>query len=722
MRGLFRKRRTIGQQGAVSIYLMAATASMMLLTALLIDLARVAAFRQHAELAVKAGVRSVLSSYDPLLFERYGLFVRGGDPAEELFGRTLSGHAEEGSEGELRLLDIEWDRSEVTESRPLADQALFRQQVAEEMKYRAPVDLTLELASRFRGVSAAVREAGAAADALERMKQAYDRREQALDDAMRLQQRAGSRMAQAADGLVPRPPAAWSGGLPAGPVENVADAVLRYEDYVNRKMREREDGATPDDDAAAYEKGVSDLADKLGSAAGAASSAEADLREAAEAVGQAESANAEMQAIADQAQAEETTAPEAEASDTPADQDALRNYRELRSRLTGLVLDGAFFAGFREELDAQRSETGKLAEAERRFAELAAAVPGSFGLGGALRDRADALQSAYGDFCERYGNGGTVPRSREQTVAQHRTGDAERNAFEREAGQSWNEASGLLGALRGLQPSAEDKEAFRKVEQLASDNLEWNRQEREQAASDLGSSPSAGRDKALRSTEGWLDGLWQTVAGAGDRLFFSEYVYGRFARFEPADVRRVMGGESVPLSPDRLETEYILYGLASPAADIAAAYGEVFAFRLAVRTAEGLAESGKYGNPLVALAAALAYGVRSALADMYALLDKGSVELSKWVRTETRYSDYLRLFLLLQGESAGAAARTIAVIERNTGIDFREAFTYASGESAASIRLWFLPGVMRVLGKTGSLAGTVKGGRYEAVFAADDSY
>jgi len=36
--------------------------------------------------------------------------------------------------------------------------------------------------------------------------------------------------------------------------------------------------------------------------------------------------------------------------------------------------------------------------------------------------------------------------------------------------------------------------------------------------------------------------------------------------------------------------------------------------------------------------------------------------------------------------------------------------------------LWFFPGLIKALGKTGRLGGEVAGNRYEAVFTADNAY
>jgi hypothetical protein len=108
---------------------------------------------------------------------------------------------------------------------------------------------------------------------------------------------------------------------------------------------------------------------------------------------------------------------------------------------------------------------------------------------------------------------------------------------------------------------------------------------------------------------------------------------------------------------------------------------------------------------------------------MNSLLDKGTIPLSKYASSvQTTYSDYLRLFLLLHGQSAGQIARSIAVMETVTGLAFERLYTYVSGEATASLRLWFFPGIVKVIGRTGNWGGKVTGDRYEVTYQADDAY
>ncbi|MBB6674783.1 hypothetical protein [Cohnella nanjingensis] len=761
MKGRSRQRKYSRRtSGSVSIYFIAVTAAFVLLTGLLIDLARIAAFRKQSELSVKAGARSILSSYDPALYSRYGLFARGGDPGEEVFLRTLEGNREPEEEDVFRLLDTRWERTDVTESRPLGLHDVFRRQVLEEMKYKAPIDLTLEIASRFRGFSSVMKEAKGTVDALERMKQAYDRREEALDKAMSAQGAAGSGIVSAWNGKIPLPPVNLAGSRPAGRVQDIADAALMYDDYVAKRSedaareearrqwerdeeerrRARESGGNaqagqnetppvrPDfsprysAEIAAYESGVTALAAHLSSASARASGdAERYLSLAQAALADAEDANAEMRRIASEAAAMAT--PVDEEAVVGGDQaDALG---EMRRTTAALALEESFFTDYGRELEAQRASAAQATGSADSFSRLLSAVPGSTGMGGALRNGAEDLQTKNAAYARSYGEGGIVVKQRAQTVKAHRASDEERKAYESQSRSAWSGVRSFLGTFSGLNGSPEAQAAFDKLDRAFRANGDWNQAEAEAIASaGVQAKPEEGRGQAMTDADGWLDALAASAVGGRDTVYFAEYTIGRFTRAEPAAVKAMLdGGDGTELMmPRGQQVEYVLYGMNNPSRNIAAAYGELFSFRLAIRTMEGLIECRSYGHPLVILAAATLYGIREAMSDMQLLLNKGTIPLSKYTKIDTYYVDYLRLFLLLHGSSAGQTSRRIAVIELETGISLKGAYTYVKGEGANSLRLWFLPGLIRLLGQAGEWGGTVKGGRYEATYAAEDAY
>ncbi len=763
------------ERGSVSIYFIAATAGLVLLTALLVDFARVAAFRKQAELAAKSGVRSVLSSFDPVLYSRYGLFVRGGDPADALFADTLAGNAQSGEGGAFPYLDTRWESSGVTESRPIAGHDVFRRQVLEEMKYKAPIDLTLELADRLRGLTGMIEETRKTVDLLERMQEAYDRREAALDEALAKQRALGNRVQASLSPAIPYPSVPIAPGAATGNVANIADAANQYDDYVakrtedearrealraqeeerrrqeeeNRKQREEAakagGGGKPIDltdvktpvlpslplpqyeaIVAGYETGVSRLAADLNAAARTAGDrAEALYADARDAWAKAYSANEEMSRIAAEgaeivgAQPGPAVTPD---SDSPAEQ--AQAMAELRRKAKELVLEPAFFSDYEAEISRQREAGRAVVGQAAAFASSASSLPASSGRGSGIRGDAESLQRAFADFARAYGSSGEVLAARESSFRAYRSQDEERKREEEKAKSEWSGASRLLGLLTGKGGTPEEREAFEKLNELRKRNLEWNKAEDEAAAevAERSDDPDKGRDEALSGTGDLLNIVEDSLLGVRDRLYYSEYAISRMTRYEPVNVKAMFEGREAPLPAEAQQTEYILYGFANPSGNIAAAYGEIFAFRLAVRTMEGFVECSKLGHPLLVLVAALVYGIRNAVLDLHSLVDKGTIQLSKYAKVQMTYTDYLRLFLLLHGGSDNQTARMIAIIEYETGVSFQEAYTYASGEATASVKLWFFPGLTRLLGRNGSLGGSVRGDRYEATYRADMAY
>lgn len=738
--------------GSVSVYFISVTAAFMLLTSLLIDFSRIAAFRHMAELAVQSGARSVLSSFDPVLYENYGLFVRGGEDANELFRTAAEGYSAGGDNGgALPFLAAEWTETDVTESRPLADHDVFRRQVLEEMKYKAPVDLALEFASRFRGVAPAMKEAAATVGLLERMRKTYDLREAALNEALSAQSGGGEKAVSMLRSLAPYPSPDLNGSLPAGEVGNAADAALRYADYVAMRQEDeaaaREEAEKPGSVAepkpkpkpnprkhtaaiAAYESGTASLAAELaGAAARARAAAESSYHEAVEAWRRASAANEEMRKMAAEAAVSDAAGGPAsavtdEGQEESVDSGKVESVAEIRRTAQSLVLEEAFFDRYEAELSNQWDRGLQLGGAAESVSALLRNVPSSTGMDAALRQEVGRLLSALNGYASDYGTNGFILQEREASFNLHRTGDAERKAFEKQAKAEWSGWNGLIGGFRKLQGTPEEREAFGKLDRLFRENADRNRNA-EEAATPAGDAedPSEARNEALEKSGGLLEGLEGSLTGVRDSLFFSEYVQARMTRFEPAQAKRLLEGDSAELSPGRQEVEYVLYGFANPSGNLAAAYGEIFALRLAVRTMEGLIENRGLGHPLLILAAALAYGVRNAIADVRMLLDRNAVPLSKYLKVETTYEDYLRLFLIAHGGgSANVLSRAIAAIEYRTGLNLAEAYTYASAEGTASLKLWFFPGLLKVLGRTGQLGGTVKGNRYEATYAAEHSY
>ncbi|MGO4375406.1 acyl-CoA cholesterol acyltransferase, partial [Paenibacillus sp. MCAF20] len=213
-----------------------------------------------------------------------------------------------------------------------------------------------------------------------------------------------------------------------------------------------------------------------------------------------------------------------------------------------------------------------------------------------------------------------------------------------------------------------------------------------------------------------------------DTIYYGEYIVDRYTVFAPQNLRAMLlNGDTAELSQaisfHNQEAEYVIYGFHNPIGNLAAAYGELFAVRMAIRTMEGLIQSRSLGHPLLILSAALIYGLEKTIEDMIAFTERGSAPLSKYVKTEVSYMDYLRLFMLVHSsDQAGMLSRMIAVIEQNTGTVLSASPSAVTGEAKLSMKLWFLPGAMHMVGKFGLLEGKVVGNRYETIQTIGSSY
>lgn len=171
------------------------------------------------------------------------------------------------------------------------------------------------------------------------------------------------------------------------------------------------------------------------------------------------------------------------------------------------------------------------------------------------------------------------------------------------------------------------------------------------------------------------------------------------------------------------ELEYVLYGFHHTRGNLLAAYGELFTVRFAIRTMEGLVENRGLGHPLLIFSAAVIYGLEKTMEDMVSFVRNGAAPLSKYAKIDISYGEYLRLFMLLHGGSEEKRlARMIAVIEQNRSITLAAVPAGVTGEAQVSLKLWFVPGLIRVLGGLHGLQGRVVGNRYEIHRMAGASY
>lgn len=757
--GKFRRGRRLirtprlwhNEHGSITIFLSLILAVMLAFVAIFIDYSRMSALKAKSERLLHAATRSVMSAYVPELQRTYGLFAYGDtDPAMILSGVLDRSLAYKARTDVLPILDAKRFSSSVELSRELGGYDVFAAQINEEMKYKAPVNFALEVVGRFKPMSQAMKEASGTVEILAQIQQLYDRREAELDRMLNIQRTAGHQT----DGLVEQIGTNGARELAdaslGGGVFSAADMAAQYDDY-KRQQESAAFGAPPADGSGneapdtgwfermqrqskivAYESGSRRLADRMQAAVTRALPPHTnDMRKASEHLLQAQRINAEMEAViaaagrrgADGAYDAVTRSDMPGAAGGPAGGGA-----SVRQKLRELPLPDRFFVGMRQRIEGQERDFSSLrtdVEALREMLPRALEYSGMNGY--ALKGLVRAAGRAAGAYNDRYGGRGSVIREIEAELKSHRADDELRKREERIASGKLREANEKIAFLSRAVGHQAD---FRRVERFYRENLKLNRGIAAAVSADRPEKDSAAAGKyAMERMDGFFDGMAGMLDATGDRLLQNEYAADHFSHFDYTKVQALtlpgtpFDGAAAGdlLSVENQELEYILYGFGHPGGNLAAAYGEIFAMRLAIRTMESLADPAvlAFGNPLVILAKALVHGITQALVDMTMLAEQGYVELSKTLKIKLTYKDHLRLFLFAHPGSDSRLSRMLAIIRLDTGINPDDHYTYLSADAGITMPVWFLPGVMRTLRIGG---GAWEAGAYTVDLQADYSY
>lgn len=741
----FRCSRLLFQEdGAVTVFSVIVLSSLLLFFSLLIDYARIAAMHKLAEDAVRSGVRSVLSAYDSLLYERYGLFGRGGTEGQKLFSEVMAANAEDaaGSNRQgLKLARIKLETSKLHAASFLGSHIVFARQVLEEMKYKAPVDFTLELAARFAPMAGAMKEASVTISLLENMRKLYEKREGHLARVLQLQEQAAQTVS--GSGIHALIPVQTEVLIIAG---DTALAIAgEYGAYAALVMQDQllQDGeeAVYAEEIEAYEEKVRAFVIELRRASSEMLKLHVKLH--GDAVKELEAArllNEDMQRLVQQANQMPEHAGYDNVSNrrvTGAEQhripdSAATDIQQVKEAADELVMPDVWFSGYRQELEAQGAAAAAVDMEAGSFQSSSLSSlekPITTRSADTMLEGAASLRLAYGGYEEKYIRPASVITSRKQIQGQGSV-TAQLGQQEEQARSLWKQARGMLHGLTAVPQSEEQIQVFEQVKKRYNDNLLFNQQLGETAAAGLEQANDA--HEAAEQSAAFMGGLFAGMAGmleqTRDSFYFGEYVLHRYASFAPQHLHSMMTEGNLSelshaVSFNNQEAEYIIYGFHNPVGNIAAAYGELFAARMAVRTMEGLIESRTLGHPLLILSAALIYGLEKTMEDMLAFTERGSAPLSKYVKAELSYIDYLRLFILMHGADDGTSlARMIAVIEQNSGMMLSAVPSGVTGEADVSMELWFIPGLMQTLGRFGLLDGKVVGNRYETTQTIGWSY
>ncbi|WP_419885930.1 hypothetical protein [Paenibacillus sp. B-A-8] len=741
-----RKRKRQGQhegktEGSVSIFLIMVLAFVFLFTAVLIDYARIAAFNVQEERLARASVRSVMSSYDVELREKYGLFAFGESDGGILLSKVLNDNLHKsGRSDAFNLIPFALESSSLKWSRPLGSYEVARRQILEEMKYKAPIDFALELAGKFKPMSGVMEEASRATTLLSKLQPLYDEREEALDLMLERRSQAaesGRRLLQ----WIMNPPGESISASSLGSMQSAADISAQYSDYLGKYYddlyRDSKKPAKYTYQLSLYQSRTTEMLSRLPALLTAfREDHERSMEGAKEALKKAQQLNDEMKNVLEQSRMEggDLSNDPANNWDIPASSGEISSdpLKKLREQEDALILTSTDLSQMENNISTQQSA----------FETIEPIVAGMSGvLYEALSDNGDSYRMISSvleatrvvkNYLQNYGEKGNVIANDVALIEQHRSSDKERKQLEREAKSKLGEAKALLDKIRmmgnGVTDSLKDYQTLR---QYYEENIAFNEEivSDPLVKSEVSSNIYAAGSSAMEDMDGIYAAMGGIMAGARDKLFQTEYSALYFQHFDVSKLATLAQGSvedtdklKDQLNPQAQELEYILYGFYNPAGNVAAAYAEIFAMRLSIRTMEGFIEKASLGNPLAVLAAALLYGVQQAIQDMLLLCEKDSIPLSKYLPAQLTYRDHLRLFMMMHGGGNVQLSRMLALIRLNTGINPEERSTYVSSNIKLKMRLWFLPGVVKLLDYSAGYSGEVQGRTYMREVKIDFSY
>lgn len=450
-----RKQGVRSSDGSVSVFLIIALAAVFMFVAIFIDYSRIAAMKVQSERLTRAAVRSVMSSYDPQLQKEYGLYAFGDSSGDLIMGNVLNDSLNPGDRSDaFRLMAMELDSSGLELQRPLGTYDIFNRQIIEDMKYKAPIDFTLELVNKFKPLSQSMKEASNTVDVLKQLRKLYDRREEALDEMLVKQRRAGEYAIKLSK-LVMDPPgrSIYDASL-GGSISTAADGASQYTDY---KAKQQEDADRPPKEKLytlqlmAYQNGISSIGSEISSEASRFQKENDKLLEYAYKLWEeARNLNEEMkQVIKDSENRSSNKGYDQVTNDvTPGSTDSSGSEAEMiqsiRKQADKLVHSDELMNSFRQEIEGQESLYQQVGHA---VSSLQYSLGGE-GMKGAVLEASHALQN----YISNYGtSGGSNIIDRQQAaLEQFRTSDKERKAMERQANRKLKQATKVIEVINGL--------------------------------------------------------------------------------------------------------------------------------------------------------------------------------------------------------------------------------------------------------------------------------
>ncbi|NEW06492.1 hypothetical protein GK047_10765 [Paenibacillus sp. SYP-B3998] len=748
------------EKGVVSVYLILIIVPIFLFQAVLIDFARIKLAEKETDSAVKAATRSVMSAFDMELqaMGLYGLGLTQENKESifrEVFADNVSGHV---TPGGFHYIDTKPELRDlrVTPVYSLANHVIFEKQVLEDMKIKAPIEFMLEITDKFRksGTTVPFEQGSLFAKEASELDKLLNQREEALDEAWQSTEELFAKTKAYHDHYQKR-------------ISELGDLMTQIGSHTMNEVRSSLDQVK--DQLRSIREAMANLDSNLASLSQAGPPNWASIQpilQSKQALGEQAQALVEKQneleklleLLIKYAALLTTTKIEALANGKvigellhriePELRKAKQKNDEIRQKLNGIAQNASV-----DKSKASDAFLSVVVIGDDYFYKYQTSIASIVALFSVFQEIVDSVILYTTDNKTKANNGN------EAYWTQSSTFYANQNALEKSRMEK-NESIGKrkreqkdkiqsileqakqsIGACSTVIDQNGDRERYKKL-QGDGESKGYYQKYREANAQDtfIGSEIAYDLEKSepvsLKAMS-MLDAFNQATTSLRNELYVNEFALTKFnyrtygLEKDPAGKPK-KSNELVDPGSHALanqEVEYLLYGFSSCLANISSAYAEMFAFRLAIRTVEALLDPKKellnIGSPLLVFLAAAAEGAFEAFKDMNNLIKGESVELSAKITMSAMslsYKDYLRIFLLLHSNNTKVMARMQALIEMQTGKDLLLQTTYMQANASTSIRLWFVPKIMKLMEGTGLLGCKVQGNRCKLTSTAAVAY
>ncbi|SEB58774.1 hypothetical protein [Paenibacillus sp. GP183] len=744
------------ENGAVSVYLILIIVPIFLFQAVLIDFARIKLAEKETEAAVKAGVRSSLSAFDTEL-QGNGLYGLGLSTEEALnifsnvFGKNLSGSTASGAFHFVDTVPVP-SESRLTPIYSLASHPIFERQILEDMKLKAPIEFALEITDKFKksGASAPFQSASQFSKEAEALEKLLDKRNDDLDQAWihakALHDKAIELHSRYEGEIVELASLAEIIGIHN--VDEIQNSLIHIRDQIKSIQDAMQAldltlsslvqaGKPSMESIASIIQSKQVLQSQLNDLAVVQNELDKILKALIKYAGlliqiKQEAASESLIIASYQGEIEPLLIRAKHTNDN------LRN--ELERIMGGSNGSNKLYDAFKSVKvlndDYFHSYSSSVAAVLALFNGYKGTISSIYLFTLANTNRAKATNDAY----ENTANEFFVKQSKieEQRMGEQKQLTANKLAQKNKIQAVLDQAKLVMGGC-----SSNDQSFFsilQDPEVPTKEGLYQKYRAINNHVAVIGSGVSYDLDKSDKVSLKAMDmlGAFASIAeGSRNELYLNEFALTKF-NYRTYGFEKDINGQP-KISNERInpgshklalqEVEYLLYGFSSCQANISSAYAEMFSFRLAIRTLEALLDPKKEllnaGSPLLVLLAAAAEGAAKAFMDMNELVKGNQVELSSKLASSVltlTYKDYLRIFLLLHSNDTKLMARMQALIELNTGKDLQNQTTYVQGHATSTVRLWFIPGIMRLISGSDLLGCKVNMNRCEITRTSALSY